>query len=79
MSSFATPALFSRRQGKKVKGKKVLLGAPSIALTTSRKCTQSTIPCETDLLVERNWLTDKDILCWLNQEPYHMEIDEPSA
>ena len=24
-----------------------------------------------------NWLTDKDILCWLNQELCHMEIDEP--
>ena len=26
-----------------------------------------------------DWLTDKDILCWLNQELYHMEIDEPHA
>ena len=24
-----------------------------------------------------DWLTDKDILCWLHQELYHMEIDKP--
>ena len=24
-----------------------------------------------------DWLSDKDILCWLNQELYHMEIYEP--
>ena len=24
-----------------------------------------------------DWLTDKDIVCWLNQELCHMEIDEP--
>ena len=25
-----------------------------------------------------DWLTGKDILCWLNQEVRHMEINEPS-
>ena len=26
-----------------------------------------------------DWLTDKDILCWLNQEVRHNEIDKPRA
>ena len=30
-----------------------------------------------DLLLEGEWLTDQDILCWLNQELYNMEIDVP--
>ena len=46
---------------------------------TSRRRTRSTIPSETTPLGVGDWLTDKDILCWLNQEVCHMEIDEPCA
>ena len=41
--------------------------------------TRGAIPSETNPLEVGDWLTYKDILCWLNQELYHMEIDEPSA
>ena len=32
------------------------------------------IPSETAPLVEGDWLMDKDILCWLNLQLYHMKI-----
>ena len=65
------------QQGKQAKWKKGLPNAPSIAPNASHRRTWSTIPSETGLLVEAGWLTDKVILCWLNQELYHLEIDEP--
>ena len=40
---------------------------------------QQTIPSEMDPLMEGDWLMDKDMSCWVNQELYHMEIDEPCA
>ena len=61
----------------KVKGKKALPSAPPIDPPTSKRRTRSTIPSETTPLGVGDWLTDKDILCWLNQEVCHMEIDEP--
>ena len=62
---------------KKVKGKKALRSAPLVDPPTSTRCTRGTIPSETIPLGMGDWLTDKDILCWLNQELYHMEVDEP--
>ena len=58
---------------KKVKGKKALPSARPVDPPVATRCTQGTIPRETTPL----GVTDKDILCWLNQELYHMEIDEP--
>ena len=63
----------------KVKGKKALPSAPLVDARTSKRCTQSTIPSETAPLGVGDWLTDKDIVCWLNQEVRHNEIDEPRA
>ena len=40
---------------------------------------KGTIPSETTPLGVGDWLADKDILCWLNQEVCHMELDEPCA
>ena len=64
---------------KKVKGKKALPSAPPIDLPTSKRRTRSTIPSETTPLGVGDWLTDKDIVYWLNQEVCHNEIDESSA
>ena len=63
----------------KVKGKKALPSAPPVDPPTSKRRTQSTILSETTPLGVGDWLTDKDIVCWLNQELCHMEIDEPRA
>ena len=63
----------------KVNGKKALPSAPRVDPPTSKKCTRSTIPSKTTPLWVRDWLTDKDIVCWLNQEVCHNEIDEPRA
>ena len=62
---------------KKVKGKTALPSAPPIDPPASKRRTGSTIPRETTSLGVGDWLTDKDIVCWLNQEVYHNEIDEP--
>ena len=61
----------------KVKGKHALPSAPPVDPLTSKRCTRSTIPSEATPLGVGDWLTDKDIVCWLDQEPCHMEIDEP--
>ena len=63
----------------KVKGKKALPSAPPADPPTSKRLTQKTIPSETTPLGVGDWLTDKDILCWLKQELCHMEIDEPHS
>ena len=62
---------------KKVKGKKALPSAPLVDPPTSESHTRRTIPSETTPLGMGDWLTDKDILCWWNQELRHMEIGEP--
>ena len=64
---------------KKVEGKKALPSAPPVEPPTSNRRIRSTIPSETTPLGVGGWLTDKDIVCWLNQELCHMEIDEPRA
>ena len=64
---------------KKAKGKKVLPKAPPIDPPNPQRRTRSTIPSETTPLGVGDWLTDKDIPCWLNQEVCHNEIDEPRA
>ena len=64
---------------KKAKGKNVLPRATPIDPPTPQRRTRSTIPSETTPLGVGGWLTDKDILCWLNQEVCHNEIDEPRA
>ena len=60
-----------------MKGKKALPSAPSIASTASKRHTRRTIHREIDLLGMGDRLTDKDILCWLNEKLYHMEMDDP--
>ena len=62
-----------------VKGKKALPSAPTINPSTSKRRTRRTIPRETTPLGVGDWLTDEDILCWLNKKLYHMEVDEPCA
>ena len=62
-----------------MKGKKALPSAPPVDPPTSIRRTRSTIPSETTPLGVGDWLTDKDIVCWLNQEVCHKEIDEPRA
>ena len=62
-----------------MKGKKALPSAPPVDPPTSKRRTRSTIPSETTPLGVGDWLTDKDIVCWLNQELCHIEIDEPRA
>ena len=57
--------------------KKALPSAPPVKPPTSKRRTRGTIPSKTNPLGIGDWLTDKDILCWLNQELYHTEIDEP--
>ena len=37
------------------------------------------MPSEADPLGVDDWLTDKDILCWWDQQLYNTEIDEPRA
>ena len=64
---------------KKAKGKKALTSAPPVDPPTSQSRTRSTIPSETTPLGVGDWLTDKDIVCWLNQEGCHNPIDEPRA
>ena len=61
---------------KKVKGKKALPSAPPVNPPTSKR---HTIPSEITPLGVGDWLTNKDIACWLNQEVSHNEIDEPRA
>ena len=61
----------------KVKGKKVLPSACSVDPPTSKRRTRRTIPSKVTFFGAGDWLLDKDILCWLNQELCHMEIDEP--
>ena len=70
---------FAKYPPLKVKGKKALPSAPPVNPPTSKRRTQSTIPSETTPLGVGDWLTDKDIVWWLNQELYHIEIDEPRA
>ena len=60
---------------KKKKGEK----APRAAGTASKRDTWRTIPSETNPLGVGDWLTDKDIFCWLDQELCHMESEEPRA
>ena len=60
----------------KVKGKKALSILSPVDPLTSKRHIPRTIRGETTPLGVGDWLTDKDILCWLNQELYHMEIDE---
>ena len=64
---------------KKMKGMKALPSAPRVDPPTSKRRTRRPIPGETTSLGVGNWLMDKDILCWLNQELCHMETDEPRA
>ena len=58
----------------KVKGKKALPSAPPVDPPTSKRRTRSTISSETTPLGVGDWLTYKDIVCWLNQELCHIEI-----
>ena len=44
-----------------------------------KRRTGSTIPSETTPLGVGDWLTDKDIVRWFNQEVCHNEINEPRA
>ena len=46
-----------------------LPSAPPVDPPTSKRCTRSTIPSETTPLGVGDWLTDKDIVCWLNHGP----------
>ena len=64
---------------KKAKGKKALPKAPPVDPPNPQRRTRSTIPSETTPLGVGDWLTDKDIVCWLNQEVCHNEMDEPRA
>ena len=75
---FAPPPTAPMPQ-KKVKGKKALPSAPRVDPSTSKRRTWRTIPGETTRLGVGDWLTDKDILCCLNQELCHMEMDEPRS
>ena len=50
---------------------------PPFDLPGSNRPTRSTIPSEKTPLGCGDWLTDKDVECWLNQELCHMEVDEP--
>ena len=63
----------------KVKGKKALPSAPPVNPPTSKRRTRSTIVSETTPLGVGDWLTNKDIVCWLDQEVCHNEVDEPRA
>ena len=71
--------LFAPPSTAKAKAKKALPSAPPVDPPTSQRGTRSTIPSETTPLVVGDWLTDKDIVCCLNQEVCHNEIDEPRA
>ena len=64
---------------RKVKGKRALPSAPPIDPPTSKRRTRSTIASETTPLGVGDWLTNKDIVCWWNQEVCHNEIREPRA
>ena len=57
-----------------VKGRKALPSAPLVDPPTSKRHTRSTIPSETTPLGVGDWLTHKDIVCWLNQQLCHMEM-----
>ena len=58
---------------------KALPSAPPVDPPTSKRRTRSTIASETTPLGVGDWLTDKDFVCWLNQEVCHNESDEPRA
>ena len=64
---------------KKVKGKKALPSAPPSDPHTSKRRARRTIPSETTPFGVGDCLIDKDILCWLDQELQHMEVDELGA
>ena len=49
----------------------------SKAHTNHRNPPLSSLRAKQSLLGVGDWLTDKDILCWLNQKLHHMEVDEP--
>ena len=61
----------------KEKGKKALPSAPPVDPPTSKRRTRRAILSKITPMGMGDWLMDKDILCWLNQELCHMEIDEP--
>ena len=58
-------------------GKEGLAKCTPCRPSTSQRRTQSTILSKTTPLGVGDWLADKDIVCWLNQEVCHNEIDEP--
>ena len=62
---------------KKAKAKHALSSVPSVDPPSSQRRTRSTIPRERTPFGVGDWLIDKDIVCWLNQEVRHIEIDEP--
>ena len=55
---------------KRVRGTNALPRVPPPGPPSFKSCTRGTIPSETTLLGVGDRLTDKDILCWLNQELY---------
>ena len=48
-------------------------------MALARMATRQTPVNETKPLVVGDWLSDKDILVWLNDKLYHYEVDEPRA
>ena len=58
-------------------GKEGLAKCPPCQPSHFQTAYPETHPGETTLLGVGDWLTGKDILCRLNQELCHMEIDEP--
>ena len=64
---------------KKVKGKKAPPSAPLLTLPLPKGALGEPSIVKQPLLGVGHWLMDKDILCWLNQEPCHVEIDQPHA
>ena len=78
MDLFAPPPTAPVPQ-RKAKGKKALPSAPLIDPPTFQRRTRSTIRSETTPLRVADWLTDKDIMYWWNQEVCHNEIGEPRA
>ena len=75
---FAPPPAASVPQ-KKGEGKESLAKCTPYRPSHFQKARPSTIPSETTPLGVGDWLTDKDIVCWLNQEVCHNEMDEPRA
>ena len=78
-SSYSEEDLFAPPMARvprpKVKGPSV----PPVEPPVSKRHTRGTIPSQTNPLGVGDLLTDKDILCWLNQELYHMKIDKPRS